>query len=118
MYKDGEGGIKDYNKAFELSEKLANNGHTGGINLLGYCYYYGIGTDSDMQGAFGLYQKAADLGNLKSQYNLTLMYKAGILFANDDDKAFEFCKISAEGRYSGGMNLLGNYYNIGIRNRS
>jgi TPR repeat protein len=114
MYKDGEGGIKDYNKAFELSKKLIVNGYLGGINLLGCCYYYGIGTDSDMQRAFGLYRKAADLENFKSQYNLTLMYEAGILFANDNDKAFEFCKMSAEGGYSGGMNLLENYYDIGI----
>ncbi|GBC06910.1 hypothetical protein RclHR1_07130009 [Rhizophagus clarus] len=113
MYEDGEGGCKDHDKAFELTKKLAEDGHSGGINLLGYCYYNGIGTNIDTQKAFKLYQKAASLGNPKSQYNLALMYEAGI-FENNNNKAFELCKKSAEGGYSGGINLLAYYYNFGI----
>ncbi|CAB4404741.1 unnamed protein product [Rhizophagus irregularis] len=43
MYIDGEGTDKDYEKAFELSKKLAEGKYTCGINLLGYCYEYNIG---------------------------------------------------------------------------
>ncbi|UZO03177.1 uncharacterized protein OCT59_023587 [Rhizophagus irregularis] len=57
-----EGGDSNYHEeGFELSEKLAEKGYSSGINLLGYCYDIGIGTDEDKEKAFEFYQKAANL---------------------------------------------------------
>ncbi|PKY48148.1 HCP-like protein [Rhizophagus irregularis] len=57
-----EGGDSNYHEeGFELSEKLAEKGYSSGINLLGYCYYIGIGTDVNKEKAFELYQNAANL---------------------------------------------------------
>ncbi|GBC22054.2 kinase-like domain-containing protein [Rhizophagus irregularis DAOM 181602=DAOM 197198] len=65
----------DDNKAFELSKKSAEGGYSGGMNLLGYYYNFGVGTDVDMQKSFELYQKAANFGNHDAQYNLALAYE-------------------------------------------
>src|SRR5207245_1069931 len=39
-------------KAFELYQKASDLGNALGINNLGYCYLYGIGTDINKQKAF------------------------------------------------------------------
>src|ERR1043166_6786463 len=44
MFIYGKGIDKNYDKAFELSNKLAEKNFSNGINLLGYCHEYGIGT--------------------------------------------------------------------------
>jgi TPR repeat protein len=60
IYTYGE--TEHYCLVFELSKKLAEKEYAGGINNLGVCYYYGIGTDIDYSKAFELFQKATDLG--------------------------------------------------------
>ncbi|RIA89918.1 hypothetical protein C1645_179520 [Glomus cerebriforme] len=51
-------------KAFKLYKKAADLGHLCGMNNLGYFYKEGIGTEINLQKAFGLYQKSAYLGSL------------------------------------------------------
>ncbi|GBC21971.2 kinase-like domain-containing protein [Rhizophagus irregularis DAOM 181602=DAOM 197198] len=80
---------------------------------LGYCYSMGIGTEINMKKAFKLYQKAADLGNIRAQCNLINLYLDGDGTEKDYNKAFELAKKSAED-HSDGMNLLGYCYNNGI----
>src|ERR1051326_5675570 len=88
MFIDGKGVDKNYDKAFELSNKLAEKNFSNGINLLGYCHDYGIGTSVDNKMAFELYQKAADLGNSVAQSNLALMYRYGEVVDKNNNKAF------------------------------
>src|SRR6266496_2659703 len=45
---------KNYNLAFELANKLAEKEYLPGINMLGYCYDYGVGTDVNQEKAFEL----------------------------------------------------------------
>jgi hypothetical protein len=74
MYLD-EKGEKNYYKAFELFKKLAVRGIPNAINMLGYCYEFGIGADNvDITKALDLYKKAADLGDLDglNNYNYIL----------------------------------------------
>jgi TPR repeat protein len=77
MYIDGESTNKDYEKAFELCEKLTKSKYPCGINLLGYCYECDVGTEINEQKAFELYQKAADLENIFGMYNLGRCYRSG-----------------------------------------
>jgi TPR repeat protein len=95
MYKN-EHFMKDDGKVFELSKKCSEGKHSGGINLLGYCYNNGIGTDVDTQKAFELYQEAANLGNKVAQYNLANMYQNGEGVEKNMSKAIYWYKKSAE----------------------
>ncbi|RGB25310.1 kinase-like domain-containing protein [Rhizophagus diaphanus] len=91
-----EFGLDDDDKAFELSKKSADGKNSGGINLLGYCYDNGIGTDVNVQKAFELYQEAANLGNDTAQFNLALMYENGNGIKNDINQAIYWYKKAAE----------------------
>ncbi|GBC09529.1 hypothetical protein RclHR1_08950007 [Rhizophagus clarus] len=113
MYEDGEGIEKNYGMTFELAKELTEREYSSGINLLGYCYFNGIGTEVNKQKAFDLYYKAANLGNNRAQCNLALMYK-NENFIKDNDKVFELSKKCSEGKHSGGINLLGYCYDNGI----
>src|SRR6266498_347624 len=82
--------IKNIIKAFELLKKSAED-------KIGHCYQNGIGTNINKQTAFELYLKAANLGNVISQYNLALMYETGDGIAKDINKAiYYWYKNSAE----------------------
>ncbi|RGB40292.1 kinase-like domain-containing protein [Rhizophagus diaphanus] len=49
-----------------------------------------------------------------NQYCQALMYKNGIRFNKDHNRAFELSKESADGEYSDGMNMVGECYYEGI----
>jgi TPR repeat protein len=72
-----ENSVENDQKAFELFKKSDKRRYLGGSVMLGYCYYYGIGTDPDVQKAFKLYQESAKLGHDIAQYNLAFMYERG-----------------------------------------
>jgi TPR repeat protein len=108
MYKN-ENFLKDDNKVFELSKKCSVGKHSGGINLLGYCYDNGIGTDIDTQKAFELYQEAANLGNKVAQHNLANMYEYGEGVEKNTNKAIYWYKKSAEQGYQNALNVLNNF---------
>ncbi|CAB4430208.1 unnamed protein product [Rhizophagus irregularis] len=108
MYKN-ENFLKNDNKVFELSKKCSVGKHSGGINLLGYCYDNGIGTDIDTQKAFELYQEAANLGNKVAQHNLANMYEYGEGVEKNTNKAIYWYKKSAEQGYQNALNVLNNF---------
>src|ERR1043165_1000587 len=89
---------------------LNNQNHLNSIYLLGYFNYHGIGTNINMQNAFELYQKVAELGNNVAQFNLANMFIDGKGVDKNYNKAFEISKKLAEKEYSRGMNLLGHCY--------
>ncbi|RIA92709.1 hypothetical protein C1645_820298 [Glomus cerebriforme] len=89
------GGVyKNYEKVFDLSKKLAEKEYPAGINLLGYCYDYGIGT-INLKKAFELYQKAAELGNSYGISNLGCCYKDGTGTDINIQKAIELYQKAA-----------------------
>ncbi|GBC10321.1 hypothetical protein RclHR1_09520006 [Rhizophagus clarus] len=68
------------------------------INRLGCCYKFGIGMNIYLQKAFELYQKAANLGNIKAQFNLGKIYENGKGVEKDMDQAIFWYKKSADQR--------------------
>ncbi|GBC06909.1 hypothetical protein RclHR1_07130008 [Rhizophagus clarus] len=84
-------------EAFKLFKNSAK-GYPGGMVMLGYCYYYGIGTEPDVQKAFNLYQELAELGNDIAQYNLAFMYIRGKGVKRDVNQAIElYEKLAKQG---------------------
>ncbi|EXX50477.1 uncharacterized protein OCT59_012493 [Rhizophagus irregularis] len=63
---------------------------------LGNCYQYGIGTNTNEQKAFKLYQKAANLGDSIAQYYLASMFEYGIGIEKNINQATYWYKKSAE----------------------
>ncbi|RGB33852.1 kinase-like domain-containing protein [Rhizophagus diaphanus] len=112
-YFDGEGCNKNYNIVLRISGKLAEKGYSNGLNSLGYCYCIGVATKINNQKAFDLFQRAADLGNIKAIYNLAVMYHL-VEEINDEFKTFELSKKSAERGCTGGIMMLGKCYQLGI----
>ncbi|GBB84238.1 hypothetical protein RclHR1_10860008 [Rhizophagus clarus] len=107
MYMDDRIDIShNFDKAFELSNKLAKNEYPGGIILLGYCYDMGFGTEANQEKAIELYQKAANFGNNLAQYTLGLMYENGDGVAQDLNKAIYWYKKSAKQGYLSAQNKL------------
>src|ERR1043165_5453731 len=87
----------------EIYNWLLNNQNTlNAIYLLGYFNYHGIETNINMQNAFNLYQKAAELGNVVAQFDLANMYIDGKGTDKNYGKAFELSKKLAEKEYSRG----------------
>ncbi|RGB36249.1 hypothetical protein C1646_697668 [Rhizophagus diaphanus] len=93
---------------------LNNQNDSNFIQLLGYFNYYGIVINADVQKAFKLYQKAAELENIVAQFELANMYMDGEGTDKDYEKAFKLSKKLADKEYSSGINLLGYCHDIGI----
>ncbi|GES91151.1 kinase-like domain-containing protein [Rhizophagus clarus] len=93
---------------------LRNQTSSNFIYLLGHLNYYGIGIVINKKNAFKLYQKAAELENDVSQFELANMYIDGDGCDEDYDKAFELSKKLAKKEYPCGLNLLGYCYEHGI----
>jgi TPR repeat protein len=74
----------------EIYNWLINNqNNSNSVYLLGYFNYNGIEINIDMQKAFELYQKAAELENDVAQFELANMYIDGEGTDLDYDKAFK-----------------------------
>ena len=64
----------DYSTAFDLYEKLANQGNAKAQFNLGYMYDIGQGLPQDYKQAVHWYTKAAEQGYAKAQHNLGILY--------------------------------------------
>jgi TPR repeat protein len=112
--------VLEYINNFKINLKeiynwlLNNQNDSNFIQLLGYFNYYGIEINADIQKAFKLYQKAAELENIIAQFELANMFMDGEGTDKDDEKAFKLSKKLADKGYSSGINLLGYCYDIGI----
>ena len=75
---------KEYETAIVYLEKTIETAeHAGAQNLLGVCYYNGLGVSQDYAEAKKWYEKAANQGNLYAQYNLGVCYYNGLGVSQD-----------------------------------
>jgi TPR repeat protein len=84
------------------------------IYLLGYLNYNGIETNVNKQKAFELYQKAAELGNIIAQLELTDIYIHGKGIGKNYIKAFELSEKLAKEGNPNAINRLAYCYELGI----
>src|SRR5207244_3963841 len=84
------------------------------IRHLGYCYQYGIETEKNEIGAFELYKKAAEKGDIDSIHQLGYCYQHGIGTEKDEIKSFELYKEAADKGHNVSTYNLGKCYEDGI----
>ncbi|CAB5144544.1 unnamed protein product [Rhizophagus irregularis] len=62
-YRDGEGTVKDLEKAFHWYQKAAEKDHIEAMNNLAMRYNNGEGTEKNLEKALQWYQKTAENGD-------------------------------------------------------
>lgn len=77
-YDKGDGVEKDFNRAFELYKKAADQGHAVAQYEIGQYYYHGKGVDADVDKAVMYYMMSAEQGYALAQYELGRCYEEGI----------------------------------------
>ncbi|KAG9293395.1 hypothetical protein G9A89_006680 [Geosiphon pyriformis] len=111
-YANGEGTMRNSEKAFELYSKAAEAGDLDAQYNLAFRYANGEGTTKDSEKAFELFSKAAEAGHLNAQYNLALCYANGEGTMRNSEKAFELYSKAAEaGDLDAQYNLAFRYAN-------
>lgn len=88
-YLYGKNGIdKNYNKAKDIFQKLADEHYVIGAYYLAVCYHLGYGVPKDEKKAVELFTKAADNGDIDAANYLAKTYFTGIknVVPKDDSK--------------------------------
>ncbi len=95
---DGEAAFVDrnYEKAREIWEPLADGGDAEAEAWLGSLYANGLGTEKDAARAFALYLRSAEKGNPLAANNVAVMYAKGDGVAADPREAASWFRRAAE----------------------
>ena len=91
---------KDYLRAMEEFQPLAEQGDPRAQTVLALMYKYGEGTLQDLGSSFAWYRKAAALGYAPAQYHTGVMLADGIGVDRDPDEAILWLTRSAESGFS------------------
>ena len=97
---------EDYSTAVIFFKDAANLGHSSSQAILGECYLWGIGVDSNATIAVDWFNKAAEQGHAEAQYNLGLCYLNGYGVEKDKNKAIFWIKKAAEKNLSEAKTML------------
>src|SRR5882724_4957603 len=95
-FEKGEGVTKNLQKAAELYQKAADQGHADAQCNLGLLYQKGEGVPKDIRKAAELFEKAADQGDADAQFGLGLLYQNGAGVPTDLEKATELYQKAAD----------------------
>ena len=93
--------------------KAADQGHSGAISKLGYCYEYDKGVNKDIAKAVKFYRQAADLGDPEAQIRLAFCYDEGNGVDKDFQEAVKWYRKAAEQGSGIAQNCLGRCYLFG-----
>lgn len=123
MYEHGEGMRPNRKKAFLYVQKSARKDYLPAVCNLGYCYYWGIGTQRNFALAVDCFRKAIELGDVTvSAHNLAERYYSGQGVEKDYEKAIYYHRMAARHRYPdsicrlGYMNIHGEGMPVNIKN--
>jgi TPR repeat protein len=96
----------DYDSAFRICTKAAEQGEVSAQHNLGLMYANGSGTSKDDKQAFYWFTKAAEQDFAGAQYNLGIMHDDGNGTPKDDKQAFYwFTKAAEQGNAGAQLNL-------------
>ena len=103
---------QNYNQAFNIFKKLAEQGDAAAQFNLGYMFSNGQGVRQDYGQAVSWYRKAAEQGNANAQTNLGLMYAEGKGVRQDYAQAVAwYRKAYAQGEAKAAYNIGVRYHN-------
>lgn len=97
---------KEYEKAFLHAQKFLYTNDSNGLRKLGFFYENGIGIEIDIDKAKECYQKAFDLEDYLSGYNLALIY----LKENDLEKHLYYLSIGKYYKHIPSIKMLADLY--------
>jgi TPR repeat protein len=108
LYKNGQ-----YEQAFPVCSKAAEQGEAGAQFNLGRMYDHGKGVQQDDIEAVKWYRKAAEQGEVLAQFSLGQMYKNGKGVRQDDTEAAKWYRKAAEQGFALAQFGLAEMYNWG-----
>ncbi|GBB87039.1 hypothetical protein RclHR1_01350014 [Rhizophagus clarus] len=103
-------GDKEVTISLLFSQRLGRFKYLNAKIILGYCYAYGIGTEINHKKAYKLFNMMGKNGNTLAQYHLGKIH----LLKNEETKAFEFFKKSADNGFPDSQFQIGICYDQGI----
>ncbi len=83
-------------EAFEIFKILGSEGFGDAYSFLGYCYYYGKGTEKDYQKAVKWFEKGSDRELIACDYFLGLCYYYGQGVEKDLALSYAYLRMAAE----------------------
>lgn len=99
-----------FDEAFHYFEFAADKGCIDAMFRLGECYFYGEGTEKNLEKAFELYIKAAEYHHDAATYCVALCYDYGYGTQKNKKLAFEWYKKAARLGHVYAINNLGVCY--------
>lgn len=105
---------KDYAKALEILEPLAEKGHAKAQINMGLIYDFGHGVEKNTAEAIEWYEKAAAQGNSVVQHDLGVKYFRGDGIPQDYDKAGAWWRMAADNGVAESQYNLGLMYQRGL----
>ncbi len=87
---------KNEKKGFEILLDIYKKGYSDAAYAIGYCYFMGIGTDTDMETSFPYFEEAAEQGNSDAYPYLGALYCDGIGVEEDRASAYCYFRLAAD----------------------
>ncbi len=103
----------DYDKAFPIFKKLAEQGDAKAQFYLGHMYQTGEGTKRSQKKSKHWITTAAENGDNNARTALGIMYQNGVGVKKSDEKAFELFKLASENNHPVGRYYLATKYHWG-----
>jgi uncharacterized protein len=113
-YFYGIGRPYDPQKAFQLYQEAAKEGHPEAMNVLGNMHAGGVVVPVDIKQAFGWYEKAGAAGSALAYNNLAMFYRRGEKVEQDFAKAAAYYKKGALLNNDFSKNSLAYFYYKGL----
>jgi TPR repeat protein len=104
---------RDYAKALEIYQSLAQQGNGAAESRLGDMYSMGFGVTKDYARAMEYYRKAADDGALSGLTNIGFLYENGIGVPKDYAEAMKWYRQAADKGYPFGILSIEDMYFTG-----
>jgi TPR repeat protein len=103
--------LGNYEEAQKWFKQSSDEGNVYGQLNYAYMLEKGLGNlEMNLKSAFLLYEKAAETGYFKAQYNLGCFYDSGTGVEENKEKAFEYFLLSSAQGFAAAQSELGVYY--------
>ncbi len=106
--------FKEYSRAREVWQPLAEKGHAPSQATIGWLYHQGLGVAQDYKRAAEWYRLAAAQDYVVAQHNLGIMYENGWGVEQSYAEAFKWYQIGADKAYGNSLFNLGLFYLNGL----